>query len=99
MRQPLSSSQPEMAAENNRARTGKAPRVPQQQGPAGFLRAVLSFAISLGKVMSELNNWWCNFFHKFLCLLFASIWPLPCDTEFQTLTAICGEKIYIFILF
>lgn len=40
--------------------------------------------------------WWITggggFFHRFVCLLFASIWPLPCDSEFQTLTAICGEK-------
>lgn len=27
-----------------------------------------------------------------MCLLFAFIWPLPCDSEFQTLTTICGKK-------
>lgn len=92
VRQLLSSSHQRWLQRITEQGQGKHPGVPQQQDPAGFLWAVLSLAISSGKVMSELNNWWRNFFHRFLCLLFASIWPLPCDTEFQTLTAICGEK-------
>lgn len=43
---------------------GKHLGLPQQQGPAGSLPAVLSLAISSGKVVPLVNNWWWNSFPK-----------------------------------
>lgn len=76
---------------------GRHPGVPQQHCPAGFLPAVLSLAISSGKVVSVVNNWWWNFFPQICVFAFCIYMAFALWQWISNINYYLWEKICIFI--